>query len=185
MREAHPVATLLVVGQHLSVEQSPATQEEKRAYQLYAKGLRYSEIVGAVLYAAHTRPDISYAVSVIGRFSANLGKPHLEAAKRVLQYLKGTSDFGLQLGGVDASFTLEGWTDSDWAGDIDTRRGLRLQVGQRDRLLGGEEAGHRRFVHDGGGVYGFNTGGDGGNLVTHLIGRPRPPAGLGNRYQRG
>jgi len=48
--------------------------------------------------------------------------PHLEAAKHILRYLKSTQDFSLVLGchGREAIGVI-GWTDSDWASDVDTR----------------------------------------------------------------
>jgi hypothetical protein len=44
--------------------------------------------------------------------------------KRVLRYLKGTAHFGLAFGGSDSGADLIGWTDSDWAQDVDTRRSV-------------------------------------------------------------
>ena len=50
------------------------------------------------------------------------GIPHLEAAKRILRYLRGTSHFLLALGRQDHdSVDLVGWTDSNWAKDPDSR----------------------------------------------------------------
>ncbi|MCI56169.1 copia-type polyprotein [Trifolium medium] len=46
---------------------------------------------------------------------------HLTAAKRILRYLKGTMSLGiLYKRGIDSQ--LQGWTDSDYAGDIDDRK---------------------------------------------------------------
>jgi hypothetical protein len=53
-------------------------------------------MVGSHLYlASWTRPDFAFAVSELSRFVSNPGKPHLEAAKRVLRYLKKTMNLGL------------------------------------------------------------------------------------------
>jgi len=54
------------------------------------------------------------------RHLANPGEPHIKAVKRIMRYLCGT--IGLELtfhGGLEP---LLGYTDSDWAGDIATRR---------------------------------------------------------------
>jgi hypothetical protein len=80
--------------------------------------------VEALLHATQTRPDCQYAVSTLAQFSANLGKAHFEAVKRVLRYLKGTADFGLTFGGSGEGVDLIGWTDSDWAQDTDSRRSV-------------------------------------------------------------
>ncbi|KAG6479056.1 hypothetical protein ZIOFF_062511 [Zingiber officinale] len=46
---------------------------------------------------------------------------HLKIAKRILRYIKGTIDFGL-LYSTSNHFKLEGYSDSDWGGDIDDRK---------------------------------------------------------------
>jgi hypothetical protein len=48
---------------------------------------------------------------------------HYMALKRVLRYLKGTSDYGvLYLRSGSEKLSLSGCVDSDWAGNVDTRR---------------------------------------------------------------
>ena len=59
-----------------------------------------------------------YYVHVL--FSRGPGPEHITAAKRVLRYLKGTLNFELVYRG-DLQ-PLVGYTDADWAGDLDTRR---------------------------------------------------------------
>ncbi|KAH9670456.1 hypothetical protein KPL70_016992 [Citrus sinensis] len=51
---------------------------------------------------------------------ANPGGEHLIAVKRVLRYIKGTSDVALCYGGSE--FTVRGYIDSDFAGDFDKRK---------------------------------------------------------------
>jgi hypothetical protein len=67
-----------------------------------------------------TRPDLAFAVSVISRFSSNPTNAHWSAVKRVFRYIASTLDMGLVFRGELQP--LEGYTDSDWAGDQDTRR---------------------------------------------------------------
>lgn len=43
-----------------------------------------------ILYLKATRPDIKYAVNVLSQFVADPRRNYMEAATRVLQYLKGT-----------------------------------------------------------------------------------------------
>lgn len=82
---------------------------------------QYARMVGSLMYAMlGTRPDITYAVSLCSRFMANPTIAHFTAAKRVLRYLKGTLDLNLVYEG--ALEPLFGYTDSDWAGDRETRR---------------------------------------------------------------
>ena len=67
-----------------------------------------------------TRPDISQAVGALARYMAHTTTAHWQAAKGVLRYLAGTSDYGIIFGGHE--ITLDAYTDADFAGDIDTRR---------------------------------------------------------------
>ena len=56
----------------------------------------YQSLVGSLMYLATcTRPDIAYAVGMLARFSSKPNQTHWVAAKRVLRYLKGTTNFGL------------------------------------------------------------------------------------------
>ncbi|CAB4002480.1 Hypothetical predicted protein [Paramuricea clavata] len=68
-----------------------------------------------------SRPDISAAVGALSQFMAKPSKDHWIRVKRVLRYLKGTLDYGLKYS-ADENPTLVGYSDSDWAGDINTRR---------------------------------------------------------------
>lgn len=125
MQDANPLSIPLQPRPTLSSTDSPSTPAEKAQYHEQAKGLKYISMVGAVLYATQTRPDIQYAVTTLAQFSANPGIKHLEAMKRLLRYLRGTADFKLHLGRrPNSGINLVGWTDSDWAGDIDTRRSV-------------------------------------------------------------
>jgi hypothetical protein len=45
----------------------------------------------------------------------------MQAAKRVLRYLKGTKHWKIRFDGTK-DLTLFGFTDSDWAGDLDSRK---------------------------------------------------------------
>ncbi|KAK2970503.1 hypothetical protein RJ640_013575 [Escallonia rubra] len=81
----------------------------------------YKQIVGSLMYLTTTRPDIMYSVSLISRYMENPTELHLLAAKRIFRYLKGTIDFGLLYKKGEKSY-LMGFTDSDYAGDIDDRK---------------------------------------------------------------
>lgn len=59
------------------------------------------------------------------RVSVPLENPNhalVKAVKRIIRYLKGTINYGIECGGQASSVTLQGYTDSDHARDIDTRR---------------------------------------------------------------
>ena len=53
----------------------------------------YQQLVGALLYvSAWTRPEITFVINQCAKFMSNPGPTHLVAAKRILRYLKGTSE---------------------------------------------------------------------------------------------
>jgi hypothetical protein len=81
----------------------------------------YQRLVGRLIYLSHTRPDIAYAVSVISQFMHSPKEVHLQAAHRVLQYLKGTPGKGI-LFKRKGDLVLEAYTDADYAGSIVDRR---------------------------------------------------------------
>ena len=82
----------------------------------------YVSIVGGLKFATWvTRPDIMCATGHLSQFLNNLSSKHMEQ-KRVLKYLKDTLTFGITY--RPSPRRLAGYSDVDWAGDIDTRRSI-------------------------------------------------------------
>ncbi|XP_022008132.1 secreted RxLR effector protein 161-like [Helianthus annuus] len=97
------------------------TKLAKNDEEVQADANQYRRLVGRLLYLQATRPDITYSVNVLSQFVGDPRANHMEAAMRVLRYLKGTPGQGILLskgGGTN----LVGYTDSDWLGCPDTRR---------------------------------------------------------------
>jgi hypothetical protein len=83
----------------------------------------YREAVGSLLYImVTTRPEIAFAVNQVSRFCQNPGPLHWESVKRILSYLAGTINYGLRFCDGPNSGTLVAFSDSDYAGDQETRR---------------------------------------------------------------
>jgi Reverse transcriptase (RNA-dependent DNA polymerase)/Chromo (CHRromatin Organisation MOdifier) domain len=85
----------------------------------------YRSIVGALNYVAVlTRPDIAFAVGIVSRYMQKPGKLHWMAVKRIMRYLKGTSNYGLiyHKKDLEKNIILEALCDSDWAGNIVDRK---------------------------------------------------------------
>ena len=78
-------------------------------------------IIGKLIYLNHTRPDISYAISLLSQFMSEPYEIHLRATYRILSYLKFTVGQGL-LFGWEGGLSLEAYTDSDWEGYVIDRR---------------------------------------------------------------
>lgn len=81
----------------------------------------YRSMVGGLNYLSHTRPDIAHSVGLVSRFMHKPSKHHLGAVKRILQYIAGTSNYGIWYKKVD-DMKLVGYCDSDWAGSVDDRK---------------------------------------------------------------
>lgn len=83
----------------------------------------FREAVGSLMFAdTCTRPDIVFAVNQVTQFSNNTAKAQWEAVKRILSYLRGTITSGVCYGGVHESNMLLTYSDSDYAGDLVTRK---------------------------------------------------------------
>ncbi|KAL0551317.1 hypothetical protein IC582_010403 [Cucumis melo] len=78
----------------------------------------YRSIVGSLLYLTASRPDIAYVVGRCARYQADPRISHLEAIKRILKYVHGTSDFGMMYS-YNTTPTLVGYCDADWASSAD------------------------------------------------------------------
>ena len=81
----------------------------------------YQRLIGRLIYLAHTRPDIAYSVTVISQFMHDPREPRLQAAYRVLNFLKGNPKKGILFKKND-TLALEAYIDVDYAGSIVDRR---------------------------------------------------------------
>ena len=76
----------------------------------------YASVVGMLLYVSNnTRPDITFAVSQVARFTAAPKVSHAKAIKTIVRYLAGTRDKGI-LVKPNGTYELETWVDADFAG---------------------------------------------------------------------
>ncbi|GJZ25913.1 ribonuclease H-like domain-containing protein [Tanacetum coccineum] len=81
----------------------------------------FLNLTGALQYLTFTRPDLSYAAQQICLYMHDPREPHYTALKRILRYVRGTLDHGLQLYASTTS-QLTVYSDADWAGCPSTRR---------------------------------------------------------------
>ena len=83
----------------------------------------YREAIGSLMFLSIvSRPDISYAVNLVSRFLERHGKQHWLAVKRIISYVAGTIEYGIEYRSGGSDLVLEGYSDADFAGDVETRR---------------------------------------------------------------
>lgn len=114
MQDCKPISTPLPVNFKLSSSMSPSNEAERKEMSR----VPYASAVGSLMFAMIcTRPDIAQAVGAVSRYMANPGREHWNTVKRILRYIKGTSNVALCYGGSE--LTVRGYVDSDFAGDLD------------------------------------------------------------------
>lgn len=113
MDKCKSVNTPIALGVKLTkIADTGENDTEKRPYQ---------ELIGALMYVTvGTRPDIAHAVSALSQFKSCHRGEHWAAAKRVLRYLRGTSDIGLTF--HKNNQPLRGFADADWGNCAVDRR---------------------------------------------------------------
>jgi hypothetical protein len=79
----------------------------------------YRKLIGSLRYLVHTWPDLIFAVGYLSRFMQRPTTEHMAALKRVLRYVVGTIDQGCFYQRGSRGAKLIGYSDSDYADDID------------------------------------------------------------------
>ena len=112
MENCKPIVTPLEVQFDVSDENEPAG------------GVPYREAVGSLMYLmTGTRPDLAFAIRRLSQYVSSPCKHHWIALKRVLRYVRGTSDYGILYHGNDIDkLTLDGFYDADWGGSRNDRK---------------------------------------------------------------
>ncbi|GJS79458.1 retrovirus-related pol polyprotein from transposon TNT 1-94 [Tanacetum coccineum] len=113
MQDCKPISTPFATNIKLSSKKSLSMKKRDGMSRV-----PYASAVRSLMFAMIcTRPDIAHAVGVVSRYMAEPGRGHWEALKRILRYIKGTSDVALCY--EESGLTVKGYVDSDYAGDLD------------------------------------------------------------------
>ena len=72
----------------------------------------YHQLVGSILYLSHSHPDLSFSIGHVSCHIQTTHEIHLKATKRILQYIRGTIQFGIHYSTWGTPL-LVGFTDSD------------------------------------------------------------------------
>lgn len=109
MKKSKPAATPMEVGLNLKNVDGVPNEENNQPYR---------QLVGCLIHATQTtRPDLCASTFYLSRFQHCYTSEHYNHAKRVLRYIQATKDLKLVYERDEASSTLAGYSDSDWAGD--------------------------------------------------------------------
>ncbi|RVW42081.1 putative mitochondrial protein [Vitis vinifera] len=112
MSGCQPVNTPIEEGMKLCVEPNQVSID---------KG-RYQRLVGRLMYLAHIRPDLAYALNVVSQYMHNPGEQHMNAVMRILRYLKNALGKRILFAKNIDHQSIEVYNDTDWAGAVDDRR---------------------------------------------------------------
>jgi hypothetical protein len=106
---------------------NPALTPLPTKYQLSLTGsapenppFEYRSVLGALNWISRLRPDLVHALSQLARATQCPNEMAYSAMKRLLRYLKGTTNFSLNF--KSSSNELWAVTDADFAGNVDTRQ---------------------------------------------------------------
>ena len=113
MADCAPMPTPL----HLQLDKVPGKHE------IFSDPTYFRSLAGKLQYLTLTRPDIQFAVNLVCQKMHQPTVADFNLLKRVLRYLKGTVQMGLDLSSNTDS-TLRAYSDSNWANCKETRRSV-------------------------------------------------------------
>ena len=89
----------------------------------------YREIIGSLVYImTATRPDLCYRVMKLSQYLSAPTMSHINTAKHVLRYLKGTANRSLIFRKADQPLHLVGSCDANWGASEDRLRYINAWV---------------------------------------------------------
>ncbi|XP_016558370.1 uncharacterized mitochondrial protein AtMg00810-like [Capsicum annuum] len=92
----------------------------------------YQRLIGKLLYLTVTRPDILFGVQTLSQFLQAPKKSHMEAALRIVKYIKKQPGQGILLSS-NYKNKVTAFCDADWAACPNTRRsvtGFMIKFGE-------------------------------------------------------
>ncbi|XP_040364487.1 uncharacterized mitochondrial protein AtMg00810-like [Rosa chinensis] len=110
MMDSKPCATLLESKLELKLEGDKLSNMSE-----------YQRLVGKLIYLTITRPDITFAVSLVSQFMHAPMEAYLSIVKRILRYLKGSIGRGILMQNNQHT-KIMGYSDADWAGNACDRK---------------------------------------------------------------
>ena len=115
LNQSHYIKKVLTNFQHLNIKEAntpyDCSQILKENTNRSIAQIKYASAIRSLMYAMHCiRPDISFAVCKLSRFTNNPSPEYWKGIARVLGYLKKTINLGLFYNKFPT--VLEGYTDA-------------------------------------------------------------------------
>ncbi|KAI3821171.1 hypothetical protein L1987_08729 [Smallanthus sonchifolius] len=115
MDKSHSLSTPMVV-RSLDVEKDPFRPPGEEE-EILGPEVPYLSAIGALMFlASHTRPDISFALNLLARYSSCPTRRHWNGVKQIFRYLQGTKDMGLYFTNQSKT-SLVGFADAGYMSD--------------------------------------------------------------------
>jgi len=105
----------MLSSKSMSTPMSPACRLDKDENGSNVDQKLYIGMIRSLLYLTASRPDILYSICVCARFQSSPKETHMLAVKRIIKYLKGTSNLGIWYS-KHSTLNLIGFSDADYAG---------------------------------------------------------------------
>ena len=106
---------------HTSTPMSSSAKLSRDAARVEVDPTLQRSMIGSLLYLTVSRPDIAFSVGVCARFQAAPKESHLTTVKRIIRYINGTSDYGIQYS-RDSNECQARYSDANRAGCIEDRK---------------------------------------------------------------
>ncbi|XP_040372862.1 secreted RxLR effector protein 161-like [Rosa chinensis] len=111
MERSNSVENLIVPGCKLAKDEAEARVD----------ATQYKQMIVSLMDLTATRLDLMYMVSLAGRYMEKPTELHMQAVKRILRYLKGTTELRVCYKKGGEIGKLVAFLDNDYAGDVDDR----------------------------------------------------------------
>lgn len=131
MMDCNPAPTPACPGYIYTKTDCPRTETERAELdaQGMTKKLYHTLTASTNFLVCTTREDMRFSQGKNSKFCANPGLPHWQYLKRMIRFIKGTLDYGIEFSfnaadppPADGPLTIEAYSDSSFADDVDTAR---------------------------------------------------------------
>jgi hypothetical protein len=94
----------------------------KKSYEPLVDATLFHSIVGSLRYLVNTQSDLAFAVGFVSQFLSEPHADHMVVVKHILRCIASTMNWGIRLKKGSGDVVLKGFSDSDFAGDVDNRK---------------------------------------------------------------